>query len=143
MKSDLPKNFREGDELTASLIDDILQELWRWRHMTGMPPLHVSEADSNVPPVLSYFADPSQISQFFPGTTGGGFGAGSFASPAQVSTPATIYIREVSPDGWDTTTSISTSSAYSFYTTPITHDKNAWYWKSPLTGSYYIVTADC
>lgn len=139
MKSDLPKGFREGDELTASLINNILEELWRWRHMEGEPPLHVSEADSDAPPVISFFQDPG--GQIHAGTTGGGFGAGSPTSPTAVTTSCTIYLNETS-SGW-TNSSTSVTSAYSIYGTTIAASKTAYYWKSPTTGNYYILTADC
>lgn len=139
MKSDLPKSFKEGDELTASLINDILVELWRWRQMEGVPPIHVSESDSDVSPIISFFQDP--VGQIYAGTTGGGFGSGSPTSPTAVTTSCTIYLTETT-SGW-TSANTSVTNAYSIYGSTIAASKTAYYWKSPNTGNYYIVTADC
>lgn len=144
MKSDLPKSFKEGDELTASLVNDILQELWRWRRMEGMPPLHVSETDSDAPPVISFFQQSG--GQIFAGTTGNGFNGGSPASPKQVTLTSLgtvgcdIYMTETST-GWANPTNVI--NAYNIYTLAIVGNKYAYYWKSPDTGNYYIITADC
>lgn len=138
MKSDLPRSFKEGDELTATLVNGILGEIWRWRSMEAMPPIHISEADSDAPPFISFFQDSS--GQIFPGNTGtAGFSTGSPATPATCT--VTIYLNENTTGGfYSTTTSVT---AYSIYTGTITGSLTAWYWKSPATGNYYIITADC
>lgn len=139
MKSDLPRSFKEGDELTASIINGILGEIWRWRATEGMPPIHISETDSDMPPVISFFQDPN--GQIYAGTTGGGFGSGSPTSPTAVTSNCTIYLDETET-GW-TNASTSVTNAYSIYSSTIAASKTAYYWKSPSTGNYYIVTADC
>lgn len=138
MKSDLPRKFRDGDELTASIIDGILKEIWRWRRADAAPPLHISEADSDESPVFSFFDIPA--GQIFAGDTGGGYAAGSPASPTAVTTSCTIYATET-PSGW--TNSSTVTNAYSIYTGTIAASKTAFYWKSPVTGNYYVMTADC
>lgn len=156
MKSDLPKNFRVGDELTVSLINDILEELWRWRESSAEPPIHISEADSDNPPIWS-FSPSAVVGQMFPGTTGplggSGFGTGTPNTPysytdssnrlkiytyeAQTGFPNTNYIQIPDPD-----TNVTTK-AYNTYSTTVAANKTAWYWRSPSTGNYYIITADC
>lgn len=137
MKSDLPRNFKEGDELTASMVNGILGEIWRWRNMEAMPPIHISEADSDAPPFISFFQD--KTSQLFAGTTGTfGFTAGTIVTPS--STTVTIYLTELTSGGFTSTTS---ATAYNIYANAISGSLNAYYWKSPNTGNYYIITADC
>lgn len=154
MKSDLPRRFKEGDELTASLINDILEELWRWRSSSAVPPLHISEEDSDYPPVWSFSASAVE-GQFYPGNTGAGsgFGAGSVNTPwsytdttnrlkiftfeSQTGWPSTTYIEIPDPD-----TNVKTK-AYNVYARTVASNLTAWYWKSPSTGNYYIITADC
>lgn len=138
MKSDLPRSFKEGDELTASLVNGILEEVWRWRKMEAMPPIYVSESDSAAPPIISFFQVPD--GQIFAGTTGGGFAAGTPTSPTAVTTSCTIYLTE-GTSGW--TSAITTTTAYSIYSATIAASKTAYYWKSPKTNNYYILTADC
>lgn len=141
MKSDLPKRFREGDELTATLVNGILEEIWRWRNMEAMPPIHVSETNSKFgPPVISFFSQGS--GEIFAGDTGDGFIAGTPESPAPVSTACTIYLAEAAgTPGWTNTASITT--AYNIYANAISGGLTAYYWKSPDTENYYIITADC
>lgn len=141
MKSDLPKSFKEGDELTASLVNGILEEIWRWRSMEAMPPIYVSQVDSKYgPPVVSFFQDIDQ-SQIFAGTTGGGFAAGGTPAVPKSAT-VTIYLDEGTgtSGGFVNTTS---ATAYSIYSSSVAASKTAYYWKSPNTGDYYILTADC
>lgn len=140
MKSDLPKSFKEGDELTASLVNGILEEIWRWRHMEAMPPIHISETNSQFgPPVVSFFRDGE--GQIFAGDTGAGFAGGTPTAPT--SATVTIYLSEQTgtSGGWTNTTSIST--AYNIYTNTVASGLTAYYWKSPDTDNYYIITADC
>lgn len=147
MKSDLPKRFKEGDELTASLINDILEELWRWRESDAVPPLHLSEADSDCPPVWSFSASAIE-GQFVPGTTGTGFSSGTPASPGVPNSTVTIYPLEVAT-GWPSANAITVDNstgppfAYNVYAHTVATTLTAWYWKSPSTGNYYIITADC
>lgn len=164
MKSDLPKAFKEGDELTASLIDNILGEIWRWRALEGVPPIHISEVDSKFgPPVISFSAGTIE-GQFVPGTTGttgGGFAAGTPASPAKPTSSVVIYGYETSTSittgtsagiygGWPSansqtiySTATSGPMAFNIYANTISANLTAWYWKSPNTGNYYIITVDC
>lgn len=157
MRSELPKSFKEGDELTASLVNSILGEIWRWRAMEGVPPVHVSEANSGFgPPIISVSTDTVE-GQFYPGTTGttgGGYGAGTPASPAKpANNTVVIYGLEThsgTNGGWPSansitinTTSAGSPQAFNVYATAISANLTAWYWKSPSSGNYYIITADC
>lgn len=140
MKSDLPKRFKEGDELTASLINDILEELWRWRESDAVPPLHLSEADSDYPPIWS-------ISESFVnlawGNTGSGFAAASGTPP--VPTYQTVTLYNVAPGSPPVLTSqSSTITAWSPYSSTggVPANKTALFGQTS-DGIWWVITADC
>lgn len=57
---DLIDGFRAGDELTADLLDAMMRELKRWRHLSVVPPLGIDGAHGDAPPVL-WNADPGPL----------------------------------------------------------------------------------
>lgn len=139
MKSDLPKRFREGDELTASLINDILEELWRWRKMEGMPPVYVSDADSDVPPLI--FSKPYVDIMW--GDTQGGFTAATGSPPVPTSQDVKFYnITTSSPPVL--TLQSETTKAWNPYTHTggIAANTLALFGQTS-DGTWWIITADC
>lgn len=141
MKSNLPKKFKQGDELTASLINDILEEIWRWRQMEAMPPLHVSEADSSSPPVFSFYRG---IIAFAWGSFTSSFPAASPATPQ--SQTVTLYDVTGTPVTAPTLTAqSSTVTAWSPYTVEITVSSGSKVggFVQTTDGTWWIITADC
>lgn len=139
MKSNLPKKFKQGDELTASLINDILEEIWRWRQMEAMPPLHISEADSSAPPLVSLMQEYVNIAW---GNTGSGFSAASGTPP--VPTSQDIYLYDVAPGNPPVLTAqASTTKVWCPYSGgSIASNKTALCGQT-LDGTWWIITADC
>lgn len=138
MKSDLPRRFKQGDELTASLINNILEELWRWRHMEAMPPIHVSELHSDAPPLISFFQPFVNIAW---GETGSGFTAASGTPPVPTSQTITLY--DVAPGSPPVLTAqSSTITAWNPYRNSVAASKLGSFAQTP-DGTWWIITADC
>ena len=138
MKSDLPKQFIEGDELTASLVNDILEEIWRWREAEAVPPLHVSETNSTAPPIFS-FSGPIVDAAW--GETGSGFTAAAGTPPVPTSQTITLY--DVTGGSTPVLSSqSSTITAWNPYRNAVAASKLGFFVKTP-DGTWWIVTADC
>ncbi len=80
MPTALPKRFESGTELTADMMNTVLEELWRLRRMDAAPPLTIDNADSDQAPIFLFHGSldiiPAQ-------SAGGVVAAGSLASPTQ------------------------------------------------------------
>lgn len=135
MKSDIPKDFKEGDELTASLVNDVLKELWRWRQIQAAPPIHIDNEDSDIPPTISSSVSPYSLA--WGQTPTGGYSGGTISSPASNTTSMTLYFIP-----GNTSATISVSKTYTTYGSTVSSGKTALYMMFP-DGNWYIITADC
>lgn len=135
MKSDLPKKFKEGDELTASLVNDILQELWRWRSIQATPPIQIDNEDSDIPPTISSNGSPYALA--WGQTPTGGYSGGTISAPTSNTTSMTLYYI---PGNASSTSTVS--KTYTTYGGSVSAGKTALYMLFP-DGNWYIITADC
>lgn len=125
---------KSGQPIVARTLNQIMDLVERVANLRVAAPLAMTDTASG--PQI-YFA--SGIGQLIPGNTGSGFASGGTPGSPKSAT-VTIYTSEGANGSWATTKSVT---AYSIYDTAVPGSKTAWYWQSPSTGSYYIVTADC
>lgn len=135
MKGDLPKSFKEGDELTATLVNNIVGELWRWRKVQAADPILIDNEDSDEPPVFSFNTPPYTFAWGV--TPTGGYSGGTISSPTSNSTAMTLYLIP-----GNTSATISISISYSVYGSTVSASKTALYQLFP-DNNWYIITADC
>lgn len=135
-----------GQPITARCLNQIMDLLEKVANIRVTAPLAMTDTASGP---LIYLAN-SDSGQFFPGTTGTGFSAGTPVTPGTPNSNVTVYTHEFAT-GWPSNYSITLPNtsgitpiyAYNIYASVIAGSKTAWYWKSPMTGNYYIITADC
>lgn len=130
----LPRSFRDGDELTAGLIDAILQELWRWKGLDVSAPLGMDRGDANGPPTL-YLAQALNLVPAL--TTSAIASGGSYTSP----TSGTADFLNWDPVGDSFSDSGQSVTVWNPYAAGIS--SGTFIWIAFYLTDWFLVTADC
>lgn len=131
------KRLRPGDELTCKHINEIYDELDRWRKMQGSGSVAVNYVDdvTSPPVIIGHDADATEPALFPTG-----IGAGTYAAPASKSD---VILLEPAGAGWTTTNAQAPVTVFNPYATALTGANKFGFVRHRGGNVYDFMVGDC